>query len=127
MNNNPISTLVASSSERQCESLKALLATTPSLKVIAKATDTVSFLNQISSCRIDLVLLDILLGNGNISSLVMQIKVRQPQTCCILLVDTPQQLVEAMTAGAYSALIKGFHISELLRILPTNQNDIYRS
>jgi DNA-binding response OmpR family regulator len=60
-----------------------------------------------------LVLLDINLPGHKVSTVLRQIKIRQPQTWCLVLTDDVRQQQMVRDAGADVVLLKGFPAARL--------------
>lgn len=69
--------------------------------------------------RVDMILLDISLGNDNGIDLLKRIKKENPETDIVMLTahKDPKMIVECVRNGAFDYLVKPFEVEELLAIL----------
>lgn len=117
MKDNPISILISSTAEKRRESLKATLSAEAELKIVAVTSDLLSAINLVALYHPDITLIDSPTMNGQLTSIISQIKEKYPFTYCIVLIGTLQQQEEARAAGADNTLLKGFRTSELLQMV----------
>jgi DNA-binding NarL/FixJ family response regulator len=84
--------------------------------VVAECRDGASALAEIPATRPDLVLLDLLLPGNSGVSLIPRLRSMLPRVRVVVLtvVDSPEQIVAALEAGACGYILKGGSASELL-------------
>jgi DNA-binding NarL/FixJ family response regulator len=106
--------LIVARSDRMRSSLKIVLETKPWLKVVDQTDESASALEMVSQRRPALMILDTNLpSNGAWMTILKQVKAQAPQTRCLVLTDTTQNLQVAKSAGADVALFKGFPAPKL--------------
>jgi DNA-binding NarL/FixJ family response regulator len=119
--------LIVAKPGRIRNSLQALLQIMPRLKVAGIASHTFLALQMLSQYQPALVLLDVDLPDNQAWVLLQQIQLKQPQTRCLLLVNSIEQQRRARGVRADAALLKGFETMELFTtieklLLPCNQD-----
>jgi DNA-binding NarL/FixJ family response regulator len=110
-------TLVAARPGRVRDGLQALLAAIPQIEIIGHADDGASALECVAEHKPALVLLDTNLPDGQVWTVLKQIKMRCPQARCLIISDTSQQRQAAKAAGADGVLLKGFLAAELVAVI----------
>ncbi|MCK6624658.1 MAG: response regulator [Anaerolineae bacterium] len=105
--------LIVAKPGRIRNSLQALLQIIPRLKVAGIASHTFLALQMLSQYQPALVLLDVDLPDNQAWVLLQEIQRKQPQTRCLLFVNSIEQQRAARVVGADAALLKGFETMEL--------------
>jgi DNA-binding NarL/FixJ family response regulator len=108
------SALIVALPDRLRDSLKVLLTTLPGIRFIDQVDNGASAFRLIMQDRPGLVVIDANLPDNQTWILIKLTKLKQPQSRCIVLVDTLEQQQLATKVGADAALLKGFAVSELL-------------
>jgi DNA-binding NarL/FixJ family response regulator len=93
--------------------LQALLQIIPRLKVVGIASHSFLAMQMLAQYNPTLVLLDVDLPDNQAWVLLKQIQLKQPQTRCLLFVNSIEQQRAARIAGANAVLLKGFEAMEL--------------
>ena len=88
----------------------------PGWRVVAECADTAQALKEIPTARPDLVLLDLLLPGTTGIDVIPQLRAKSGQVPVVMLtvVDSPDQIVRALEAGACGYILKGGSTGELL-------------
>ncbi len=88
----------------------------PGWRVVAECADAAQALKEIPVARPDLVLLDLLLPGTTGIDLIPQLRAKSEKVPVVMLtvVDSPDQIVRALEAGACGYILKGGSTSELL-------------
>jgi DNA-binding NarL/FixJ family response regulator len=88
----------------------------PGWRVVAECADTAQALKEIPGARPDLVLLDLLLPGTTGIDVIAQLRAKSGQVPVVMLtvVDSPDQIVRALEAGACGYILKGGSTGELL-------------
>jgi DNA-binding NarL/FixJ family response regulator len=96
--------------------LVGALKTHPGWRVVAECADAAQALKEIPAARPDLVLLDLLLPGTSGIGLIPQLKAKLRPIPIVMLtvVDSPDQIVSALEAGACGYILKGGSTAELL-------------
>ncbi|HXW00130.1 MAG TPA: response regulator [Anaerolineae bacterium] len=93
--------------------LQALLQIIPRLKVVGIASHSFMAMQMLAQYKPTLALLDVDLPDNQAWVLLKEIQLKQPQTRCLLFVNSIEQQRAARIAGANAALLKGFEALEL--------------
>lgn len=109
--------LVVAKPGRLREALCALLKATFWPELISQVDDGPAALKLGVKHDPNLVLFDSHWPDDEIRAMVGQIKTEWPQTRCLVLANTAEQLQVAKNAGADEALPKGFPITNLLEVV----------
>jgi DNA-binding NarL/FixJ family response regulator len=117
MDNSTLSVLMVTQPGRVQEGLQAVLTGTFQIQTVDRTQDGTSTMTRLAACHPDLVVLDADLPDLNIPSILRYIKKKRIKTRCLVLTDTLEQLAAAQTAGADSALLKGFSTEELSAVI----------
>lgn len=112
-----VSTLIAAKPGRMRDCLHALLKAISHIQVIGRADDGTSTLRLVAEHEPNLLLLDTNLTEGQVYSVLEQIRATRSQTRCIVLADSAQQQRTATAAGADAALIKGYRADKLVEVI----------
>jgi len=82
---------------------------------VATTTCALSALKYLTGCRVDLILLDIKMPRINGLEALAEIKKRHPGTVVIMMTAyaSDENILKAMTLGAYGFISKPFEIEEL--------------
>ena len=88
----------------------------PGWRVAVECSDASTALKEIPGARPDLVLLDLLLPGTSGTDVIPQLKAKLPRVPIVILtvVDSPDQIVRALEAGACGYVLKGGSTTELL-------------
>jgi DNA-binding NarL/FixJ family response regulator len=88
----------------------------PEWRVVAECSSTAEAVREIPEARPDLVLLDLLLPGTSGIEIIPRLKVKLPLVPIVMLtvVDSPDQIVQSLEAGACGYILKGGSTSELL-------------
>lgn len=88
----------------------------PGWRVVAECSSSAQALAELPAARPDLVLLDVLLPGVSGVEVIPQLKARLPGVPIIMLtvVDSPEQIVRALEAGACGYILKGGSNDELI-------------
>jgi DNA-binding NarL/FixJ family response regulator len=109
--------LVVAKPGRLREALCALLKATFWPELISPVDDGPAALKSVVEHNPTLVLLDSHWPDDEVRVMVGQIKTERPETRCLVLADTVEQLQVAKSAGADEALPKGFPTMSLLSVV----------
>jgi DNA-binding NarL/FixJ family response regulator len=99
------------------DALRTLIDTIPQIATVQEAQDRSSAMDMVAEYSPDLVLLDAGLPNGGAWLTVKQIKDGWPQSRCVVMTDTCQQVSAAKAAGADILLLKGLPPAKLVEII----------
>lgn len=108
------------------DGLQAVLSAVPEIDTLEPAEDRTSALGRLRSHRLDLVILDSSLSEGELCTTLRQINEGWPDVRCIVIADSPRQGRRLEALGADAVLIAGFspvRLSTTIKALlvgPTN-------
>lgn len=109
--------LIAAKPGRPRDSLHILLKMILGINIIGLASDSSSALAMVSEHHPALVLLDTNLPGEEMTTLLRRIKANGSQSRCLVLSDNFRQQLEARSAGADAALVKGFSTIKLFEAI----------
>ncbi len=115
----PIKLMIADDHKLFREGLKALLAVTEEIEIIAEAGDGDTTLKKCRELQPDIILMDINMPGLNGIQATKQILEEQPQTGIIMLtmLEDDASVFNAMRAGARGYLLKGADPNEVLSVI----------
>ncbi len=116
MKNDKLALIVARPS-RVRDSLGALLTAITHINTVEQADHALSAIKLAMEHRLDLVLVDSSLPDEEIHTVLTQIKLRQPDTQCIVLADDLHRRQIARSAGADKAVVMGLAAATLLKTI----------
>lgn len=106
--------LVVDDNSRTRAGLRALLLTTPGVKVVGEAPDGASAIRLAAALQPDVVLMDVRLPEVDGIEATRVIKSRQPSVRVVVLTISAAYRTEAVAAGADAFLVKGGPADELV-------------
>ncbi len=113
----PLSVLVFAKPDRLSDALISLLSGMQMIKEIDRIEDSQQAIKVIASKEIDLVLLDMLSDETDLSTLIPRIKLAHQSTYCLSVVDTVHLARVSQSCGADHVLLRGFSGNELLDVI----------
>jgi DNA-binding NarL/FixJ family response regulator len=98
------------------EGLREILETQPDIKVVGEAQDSVTTIALAAETQPDIVLLDVEIPGGEVTTTVSQIRNRSPASRVIILsmYEGPQLVRALLAAGIRGYLLKSIHWQELV-------------
>lgn len=109
--------LIVAKPGRLRDALYALLKAASLRDIVGQVDDGPVALKVVAEYDPSLVLLDSLLSDDEVKTMVGQIKACQPQTRCLVLANTVEQQQVAKRAGADEVVLKGFPTTNLLGVI----------
>lgn len=109
--------LIVAKPGRLRDALYALLKAASLRDIVGQVDDGPVALKVVAEYDPSLVLLDSLLSDDEVKTMVGQIKACQPQTRCLVLANTVEQQQVAKRAGADEVVLKGFPTINLLGVI----------
>lgn len=109
--------LIVAKPGRLRDALYALLKAASLRDIVGQVDDGPVALKVVAEYDPSLVLLDSLLSDDEVKTMVGQIKACQPQTRCLVLANTVEQQQIAKRAGADEVVLKGFPTTNLLGVI----------
>lgn len=113
----PVQTLIVDDSHRSRAGLRALLATSPDVQVIAEACSGCEAVERVEEYLPDAVLMDVRMPVMDGLTATRYIKKKWPQIRVVLLTMYDSYRQEAQSAGAEAYLIKGCSLDEIIQAL----------
>jgi CheY-like chemotaxis protein len=110
----PTRVLIADDNARTRAALRALLLTTPGIKVVGEAGDGETAARLTASVHPDVVLMDVRMPGMDGIEATRLIKTRQPGVRVVVLTISAAYRIQAMAAGADAFLVKGGPADELV-------------
>lgn len=118
----PVKVLIADDHPRSRRGLRALLATSPTVKVIGEAADGREAIRLVESCQPDVVLMDANMPVMDGLEASRQIKLHWPQVRIVLLTVYNGRRAEAAAAGIDVFLAKGCPVETLWSAITSVQD-----
>jgi CheY-like chemotaxis protein len=109
---NSTSALIVASPNRIRDSLRSLLRAVPQLEVINQVDDGPAALSVLAKHPPTLMLLDSNLPDGQVQTVLKQVKAEYPHTQCLVLAHNIKQQQLARANGADDVLLAGFSITK---------------
>lgn len=119
----PVQVLIVDDQPRARQSLKALLATCPSIGAVQEASNGVEAINRVEQAQPGLVLMDIRMPVMDGLQATLQIKARWPHVKVIALSLYGDYQADALLAGADAFVSKGESPAKLLETVAAHTRE----
>lgn len=108
-----ISTIVVSRPGIMQQSLRASLAAFPWVTVVASAGDGLTALGQVTQHHPGLVIIDSNLLDEEVAALLDTVKIRYPETHCLVMIRSSQRVAQLLSQGADAVALRDGTLHQL--------------